>query len=656
VTADDATSVAGDDILDEAAWERHRRNMEAFRGLVPHIHARFTNYKSGARLVRTEDGGYDVEFRGIGLYEKSAEVYAREQIEAFWEAPARVMVDPPDSDAFDPKAAAFIYRMLERASDEELVFSAQIASKKSYHLVVFGIGLAPHLETLIEQTECYSLVLVEPNLEFLYHSTFVHDWAGMLARLEERDVKLNIFISSNPVGLASDIKNFIRFVNAASIDGIVFFTHYQNHAFSQALQTIYNERALLAVGLGFFEDEIYMISHTYQNLVSGEARVFKYLDKRIPAPVFIIGGGPSKDLQYDFLRANMHRAVIVSCGSALESLLAEGIRPDFHFLLERNVEVYDIAKATSDERDLSGVCLVASSTVDPRIKALFDRTIFFFRMGLSPFPIFGEAIGAGIRDCDPEVVNAALAFSQIVGFRQFYFFGVDLGSRDPDVHHSKHSWNMRGELEAAEHHELSVPIPGNFGGTVYSHPTLTWVRDVLQRAIASWSRGRFYTNCSDGGLIRGAIPKQLAGVSLGDIPDGRVAVVEDIINAFPTFTTEQFNAGWAAYDIRNAIRTFHERMTTCLAENAELRDDAYLHKMMRVFHVSRPDLGMAMLYRGTMTQVLIAAEYFLNRLEEPDDLEVLERIISEEMVATMDNLRDEALEAVEKLEQGISPT
>ena len=93
----------------------------------------------------------------------------------------------------------------------------------------------------------------------------------------------------------------------------------------------------------------------------------------------------------------------------------------------------------------------------------------------------------------PTVANCGLSFAQELGCREIYFFGMDFGTKNPQVHHAKDSMYMDPTYMEDNWPEyecvLNEPYPGNFGGTVYTDHTMKWARATVEGSICRNSGG-----------------------------------------------------------------------------------------------------------------------------------------------------------------------
>ena len=633
----------------ETPEELRARNLSVFKNHMGGVYSAIDNYEPKSKLIYTESGEPDIEFMGTHLYnEEGAYAYTRNQLDKFWKTPNRLYQNLLDSRSLDNHAGEFGTGLMKRVLKTDITFREIPESRSAYFMVVMGIGLAPHLDELVEETNCQSLLIVEPNLEFLYHSTFVYDWERLVEKFSG-DRSFQLILSSKPEDITTVIQTAIRAQNPAGLDGTVFYNHYPNSVLQKSYTDL-RERdiAVGMMGLGFFEDEIHMITQTYENLRGGKVRMLDEIDGHMDIPVFIVGSGPSLDESLPIIKENQDKAVIVGCGSALDPLLANGITPDFLVLLERDPDLLPFQQGSSEEFDMSGICLVGATNLYPGIADLYDETIMFFRPGISPYPLFARNSRQMMIKPDPLVANGALSFSQRTGFREFYFFGVDVGAKDADYHHSKYSWYNTKGMQLG--YPLDTTAPGNFGGIVTTGTVFLWSKKALEQAISAVSGGRNYYNCSDGGRIEGAIPRHPSTVSLPKVRNKK-KIVRQLIDKFPVYTKEDFDAAWTTADLHKTIPEFCEQLGACLKEH-DFSDMRYLTEAMKLLKPGTIDDGVAMVFRGSVYFMLMMLHSYGQRIITKKERTRFQRIARKEFAAALKRMSDEALEFFEKVEAG----
>ena len=573
-----------------------------------------------------------------------ASAFAAEQPANVWQASGRAFIAPLEAHHLDNAAGEALNHLLRRFEEAAIVCEGEPRSRKAFHLVVFGVGLGPHIDALVRETNCYDLILVEPNLEFLYHSLDVYDWAGLFEAMMRKRGRVGIVAAADPEYVADEVVALIRDYNPCSYDGTIFHTHYQSTVFDMAGSFFQKKGPVILAGLGFYEDERTMVRHTKRNVDRRAIVEYRHAkDGVAAAPIFIVGSGPSLDRDLPHIRENAERAVIISCGTALRPLLDAGIRPDFHSEIENTPDVPDIISRVAGEYDVSGVCLFASSTVDPVITELFDRTVFYFREGLASYPIYALTEESSPPLAGISVSTAALAFAHGLGFREIYFLGLDMGTRNP-----KHT-HANAADERAEHAiAYDIPVPGNLGGTVYTMEDLVVGREIMEAAIRKLGRGRAYYNCSDGAMIRGARAKLLRSARFADIAGGKARLLSVIMEGFVTCERAVAGRSGDPEALAAEVDGYCRALTEIVTQAPDFDSKRYLNELMACFDVEvRPGdirAGIALMVRGTIKIFLTAAEFRLNRVADADRYARAQEIFRQDLLALIERLRETTIE------------
>lgn len=640
---------------------RFERNLAAFANYLPAIHRDLVAVKHPrSRLLISRGGDFDIEFGGVRLYGRGARRDAKLRVAEFFNQDftrTRFTTSPPDSSNLDKYANLAIYRILRRAAGKTGMNFAANRTRDCFHLIVLGVGLAAQLPLLVKETNCRHLVFIEPNIEFLRHSLFTFDWHKFLPDFLTAGKYISVEQHTTAKDIAVGLRNQARYINPAFMDGTYIFKSYRNSLFDTAAQEIAADTNLFMTGLGFLEDECDMVRNTYRNLKDYTGHIFNQSKMASPLPAFVVASGPSLDRDLAFLRANSDRAIVVSCGTSLRILLRNGIVPDFHMEMENVPAVAELMAKLSASFSLKDITLVASSTVDPGVKTYFDRVVFYFRAGLASYPMFATGPEAFIPQGLPTVANLGVSFSQQIGCRTIYLFGVDLGARDPARHHAKDAPYNAGELEFNT--VIDQPVAGNLGGMVYSEMIYLWSRDTMQDVILYGGPRFTYYNCSDGVRIYGATPKLSQTITLPAAADKKKTVAE-ILYRFTKYTPELFDKSWTSrkrvLDVRRFQRTLHEccRPRPRAGRTEPPQGSKYaLDYLQRVVRTIIPDTDPPpemLICRGTIFQTMIGIYYYLNRVTDPRKRRAMERIAREEFVVLIDGVADRIVEFFHELD------
>ena len=232
--------------------------------------------------------------------------------------------------------------------------------------------------------------------------------------------------------------------------------------------------------LGFATDEINQTQQALWNALSQDGmRVLSpdVLDEA--TPVVLVASGPSLNSHIEWLKDNQNNFNIVAAGSALGVLLRAGIRPSVAVFLERGSEVFfDLCSLLVDGFSLEQITVFVSSTIDPRVPELFERSVFFHRPVASATELFPSDQAATMAVCGPHVVNAALEALLCLGSREFLLVGTDFGTANRDKPRADDALGNSPRT-------FTIPVKGNLGRTIFSEPELIQSATILNRLLSS---------------------------------------------------------------------------------------------------------------------------------------------------------------------------
>lgn len=626
--------------------DRISENLQAFHTWSPQLAAQLSNHVPQSKLVRNADGDWDVEFRGEFLYGPGGRERSEGTAKTLALAPqSRVNMAPLSSRNVDLITNRFLNRILKRGTEAGLEFLQYPSESKAFHLVSFGLGLGYHIPVLLEQVEPISICIVEPNLDFLYHSLAVMDWSPILERVTQGRQHVTILVSDQPGEIAREVRAHLRYSCPIMVDWTRHHLTYQSPILTSAITEFYRDAQLIGMGLGFFHDEMEMVRASYMNLREGEYRIFKQSVFPMPTPVFIVGSGPSLDDDIEVIKANKDRAVIISCGTAARVLMANGIQPDFQMLLENGAAPYRALKAVNDEFGYADTVLIASNTVDPRVKAMFKNPAFYFRNSLSSYTMFSPGDQHTLDESGPTVTNTGLAAALAMGFRELYLFGVDLGTRTQGRHHSKdslyrHDDDSKDGMDGAMNFDTvfdQVEV-ANFGGLAHTEAIMLWTRDALGRAIGRYRPAAEVFNCSDGLAIENTRPMSSASIKLKSTPETKARDLAKALERSLLPATEgHFDERWGRENWPETIKALLDKVQAvldgCGRDLNKLMLD--LCNTLIIEIEGRPSVAQYFV-RGTLLMSAMCLAYYVRRVQPPERTEEFWTIVEEEF---MDILR-----------------
>ena len=517
--------------------ERIEANMAAFRQLMPAIARRFEWYQvqrpfeffctdNGIPNLRwLDDNG---AFYGVDPYAESLL-----QVESVLGDNTLIRFNQEqEGDWIGQQHVLFMNQLVTR--QKELIQSCEPLTQipESMPLgLVFGCGLGYHLGYLYERCRLANLYLFEPNEDLFYASLFTFDWQPLLDYLMSQNMGLHIFLGQSEEEIMHDIHEVVLkrspFLCATTF-GII---HYRSEALQRLQARVAKEFFTLGMGWGFFDDTLFSLAHSLNNMEAGVR--FFLQGKSLPAPwadcpVFIIANGPSLDACIDLIRSYQDKALIVACGTAITALHRAGIKPDIYAAVERITPVPGSLRQLNDPDYLQDILLLGPDVLHPQCRDLFRDRIYGFKAEEPMCQLLWVntelmSVYRRIAHINPLVGNIGVSLPLHLGFKNLYLMGLDNGFKSSEHHHSRYSmyYNETGETRN-EFKQMALAqgdsvLPGNFGGEVISNQLFTSSVMMLGVAIEKFPEAHCH-NCSDGAAIRGATPLAPVAIDLQQAP------------------------------------------------------------------------------------------------------------------------------------------
>ena len=196
-------------------------------------------------------------------------------------------------------------------------------------------------------------------------------------------------------------------------------------------------------------------------------------------PIILTASGPSLDAQVSWLKDHHQDFTIVAAGSSVATLLRNDIHVDICILLEMATTVFkDLNDLAMSGINLSETLLISSITVDPRVGQFFGINSSFIGLSQLSTPCMRMRDFACLPQAGPQAVNAAFEAMIQLGAKRFLLLGCDFGSTSPEIQRSSSAMGTSPR-------ELTQPIKGSFGKTVYTSPELSVTKQLFENMISA---------------------------------------------------------------------------------------------------------------------------------------------------------------------------
>lgn len=507
--------------------ERFCNNLKTFKKYYPEIAKRFDVYKPVKKFefFCTQNGIPNLFFtKDNDFFYKTEDpiAYCQEEMDKFLST-AKVQQTKYQME-FDPYGQIhFKYSNQAVAIENSLPRNKDLLIKdvKSFpNCLMIGCGLGYHLARLYEQVEIENLVLVEPDPDLFYASMFAFDWSNLLEYLHESEHQIHFIIGAELDQLFLELESCYT-KSGIFLSGSWFtYIHYINDETKKTWDEIKKHYDQIHEAIGFFDDHLFATSQGIELINNKHKFVLKKPLKKEykDLPVFVIGAGPSLDHDIPFLRKYQDKAIVIACGTAIDSLYHAGIKPDLYVNLERTFNIGDSTLGViPDKKFLQDIIIVASDTCHRNTLKYFKNSAIFAKNDEPFFPYLTSYYPEleniqEIKLSNPVVGNAGLASAIYFGFENIYLFGIDNGKKigTSQMHSSFTTlYSNRGVVDNAGSYQIEKVLPGNFGGQCESSFFFAMsghnIGFLLQMEKLNNDK-LICHNCSDGIFMENTIP------------------------------------------------------------------------------------------------------------------------------------------------------
>lgn len=530
-------------------------------------------------------------------------------------------------------------------------------------LIVLGSGVGYPLSRLVLDHRVRHLMLIETDVEAFRQSVFFHDYVELSRAAMVNDTNLTFIIEPDLERLSQALMNaLLREFPPFFVHGAALFPAMPRTEALEALTDMITDTLWqMFYGLGFFDDEIISIRHTFRNL---PRRLPVYQRPGVVdegAFAFIVGAGPSLDTLMPLLLRHQERAVIISCGSALAALHQAGVRPDFHIEMERTALTYEVLIESLPREFLKEIDLVTTQVMEPRVLDLF-RSV---RIAIKEADTMGNLlvergfIARPPLETQPTVTNMGLALALELGFSKICLFGVDVGYKDTARHHARNTV-YHDKLPSVDHlrrllsnvASQNLTVPGNFGGQVQTNHAF----ETARRHLSYWIRHHpqaIVLNPNDGALIEGALPIQadeLAERLERELPEAahKGQTLRRIDDAFAVV---DLPLGPVAAALVEEFDRFDARLRPHLNRKLATREEV-IDRIVETYQMLREEIVLAspasLMFRGTLLHLLSLCFNAASIILDDDEAAAKASYDFGAILEFMEAARHEVLRAIEE--------
>lgn len=545
--------------------ERFQENIEFFKTYQKDIYDKFINYKfqRDISFVETDDGLFDLYIKDDNyyLYNLEPQKVNANLCEEHIRDSKHILRQPyvHEKDWFGQIHYRYLNESVDLYEKEGPYDVETISDINALPCLLFiGSGLGYIIEEFYKKVDIKKAIVVEPNYDLFFASLHVFDYKSLLSFLQANKQSITFFIENKADGFISFLNMFFyeqgRYLNKC----MSIYIHYRSEEINYFITELNNHFSSVNRGFGFYDDSLFGLSHGIHNTLNKKYFIkgdIYISNKYKNMPIFIIGNGPSLDNDIDFIRKNQDKALIVACGTTLDTLYNQGIQADIFIATER---VYDMVNIFNhlDKNYIKNVLLVSSEVVHPDVSKHFKNTCLFLKTEetFHLLRFIDPKLKSFIEELrfiylmNPHVSNLAVSFALNVGFKHIYLFGIDNGTKNVNKMHADSSFLYKECNYSSEgiNFEKDEVVAANFGdGSVISNQIFKVSISNLNSIVRAYKDNELRIfNCSDGALIDAIEAKRHKDINLSKIANiNKEKFLEYFMSTFtitPSFNKEDF--------------------------------------------------------------------------------------------------------------------
>lgn len=390
-------------------------------------------------------------------------------------------------------------------------------------MIMKGVGLGYQFEKILDKIDVHYMCIVENNADVFFASLHTLDYDKLFSWFNKSGYGLNIIFDLDENQCMRNIINYALKIGIQNIVRVYEFDYLCSRSLDKSTSAVHKGISEAIGSLGFFDDEIVGLAQSAANFKK-KFPILKKSNNNYDIPVFICGNGPSLDVSKDTIQKYANKAIIVSAGSTLGALYKMGIKPDFHIENERVYSILSWVKSSSPKEFREDIQFIGMNVIHPEVIEEFDKVALCLKSNDLGTMCFVTQDGnhdfPTLMYCNPTVTNTAFSTFVNLGFKNFYFFGIDLGFSSDGKHHSSHS--QYGEIDKKlyadkEIYDITsknnIKALGNFSDFCITNRNFFNSKIAFEELISLTKEVNCH-NCSQGILIEGAKPTYLEDIDL----------------------------------------------------------------------------------------------------------------------------------------------
>jgi hypothetical protein len=531
-------------------------NLATLKHYMPEIYDFYQTYESsGNEVVIDNNGQFNIMNNGELVYD-NAIAFAKAQVDEFCAEKSVKNYFDFDIEVKKDNLINFEHeRVLKKLVTTRRKDTFWEKPNNPWHeekidfLYMIGSGLGYQIEEIFKQKSICNFFLFEPSPEVFYAMLHVIELKPFIEQCFANAGQFKITIGFGSETAMNDLHRFLLQHGHFNIARMFVYKHYESETTEKMIRIFKDIGHRLNQGFGFMEDEIIGISHGLANIKSKNPLLLKqkhFTNLDPNRPILIAANGPSLDNKIKMIKEREDDFIIISCGTSLRPLLANGITPDIHVEMERTSGTLPWLESIPNQEQLKSIQIIALATVCPAVIEKFKSPKVINKLHDAGGYIISDIDECGLYESpdkmNPTVTNCALTLMISLGFKNIYLIGTDLGFKSLEHHHSKDSMyydesKFKAE-EAVAMFNKELTVKGNFGGEVHTTRIFEQSKGNIELLLEK-NKSVTVHNCSDGIAIRNTEALDFDLIPITELESKKEEFLTDLLSR--SFSSEQLD-------------------------------------------------------------------------------------------------------------------
>lgn len=418
--------------------------------------------------------------------------------------------------------------------------------------VFMGIFTGLHIAHYLSHVEIRDIVMLEPDIFRFGLSCCFLDYAALEKRFGRLVLHVGPDMPENPPSLLIDTAQI------TATAWLRFLPAYPSEEFDALIDKFnIRWRALIEIFVPF-DREVRNLTYGMKNLLA--KRPINHLAPTLSenSRIAIVASGPSLDKELTWLKENQDKLIIFAAHSSIRTLKKAGIRPDFQFSLDTELE-----ETLLEKLDLYyDVPFVSYYKARPESLAKFESILLVNELYKANPVKFDHPV----TNTHPTTGNLMTAIASFSKPKQLYLVGFDLGFRDARQDHPVDYWAFQDKQDAHTANasvDNTILVESNFiesQNQIRTNAYLNTARAGVESSISVLTNTLIY-NLSDGAKIAGSTAQHSEALTLAEYPEKLI----DVTSFMNSFTGEKEGV-WEFYKTpgEKLLEVMRERLQQAL--------------------------------------------------------------------------------------------